>query len=275
MIRTMTKSLLVIIASLFMPMLSYSQVGTYNNDTLINYIDINMKKQGKWVKKYDDGQVRYKGFFINDEPVGTFIYYHTNGKIKSILDYTYPDAVKAELYYPDATIAAAGKYNKSRERIGLWKMYYESGDLFAEINYKANVKHGTSTTYYPSGVILMECTFVDGLLQGSYVKYFDTGKPYEIGSYKNNQRHGECSVYDLTNQLTEKGPYFEGMRHGVWYFFAEGNIVDTVTFTYDMPDNFDEISKETQEKIEWARQNQDKFKQPEDYFDRPEDFFKP
>ncbi|MCF0207492.1 MAG: hypothetical protein HUK15_08695, partial [Bacteroidales bacterium] len=76
---------LVMLAAFAMP--SFAQlVGEKQADgTIINYIDINKKKQGKWVKKYDNGQIRYEGFFTNDQPTGTFKYYHENGKQKSIL----------------------------------------------------------------------------------------------------------------------------------------------------------------------------------------------
>lgn len=42
-----------------------------------------------------------------------------------------------------------------------------------------------------------------------------------------------------------------------------------------MPDNWDELMEEWRAKEEWAKENQNKFKQPEDYFDNPIEFFKP
>src|SRR5574344_1919675 len=83
----MKKILLLISLFVLLSNISFSQVGLKENDTLINYVDINKKKQGKWHKKYKNGKTRYKGQFINDIPVGTFNYYYDNGKIKSIMNY--------------------------------------------------------------------------------------------------------------------------------------------------------------------------------------------
>ena len=40
-----------------------------------NYTDDLGKKQGKWVKKYDGGKIRYTGTFRDDIPIGTFTYF--------------------------------------------------------------------------------------------------------------------------------------------------------------------------------------------------------
>jgi hypothetical protein len=41
----------------------------------------------------------------------------------------------------------------------------------------------------------------------------------------------------------------------------------------DRPDNYDEMMLEWQQKQEWAKANQDQFKQPENYLDNPIEFF--
>ena len=264
----------------FLPLMLFAQVltaqtGHKENDTLINYIDINMKKQGKWVKRYDNGQIRYKGFFDNDQPVGTFFYFHRDGSLKSVLDYTHKDYIAAELYWPNGKTAAVGKYNHNQERNGYWRMFFENGVLSIEANYVNNILHGFVRMFYPSGGKLVDFNFNMGIQEGAYSKYFENGVLMETGNYKNNKREGHFKIYDSAKNLSEDGPYVKGMRHGIWYFYNNGKISDTVNYIYDTPDNFLEVGKELQEKIEWAKQNQDKFKNPEDYLDNPIDFFKP
>ena len=50
-------------------------VGQEGSDTLLNYKDINGLKQGKWIKKYVNGQVRYKGYSVDNVPKGDFYQY--------------------------------------------------------------------------------------------------------------------------------------------------------------------------------------------------------
>ena len=205
-----------------------AQVGHKENDTLVNYIDINNKKQGKWVKRYDDGQIRYKGYFDNDEPVGTFFYYHPDGSLKSVLDYSKKDVISAELYWPGGKPAATGKYNKLHQRIGYWKIYFEDGVLSTEVNYINDTIDGFVRMFYPSGDKLLDCNYVHGVLTGNYTRYFAGGNVHESGLYKDNKKEGIFKIYDPEKNLAETGPYVQGMRHGLWYFYEGGKCIDTV-----------------------------------------------
>ena len=48
----------------------------------INQIDSNGMKQGVWKKTYDNGNLRYKGNFKNDNPEGIFYYYYKSGELQ-------------------------------------------------------------------------------------------------------------------------------------------------------------------------------------------------
>ena len=49
----------------------------------INNVDINGYKQGKWLKKHNNGNIKYKGQFTDDKPFGLFYYFYENGKLKA------------------------------------------------------------------------------------------------------------------------------------------------------------------------------------------------
>jgi len=252
-----------------------AQVGDYSNDTLINYTDINGKKQGKWVKKYDDGQIRYKGFFVNDIPTGTFYYYFGDGALKSLLDYNDKGCANVEFYHENGEQAASGKYNENRERIGLWTMYFKDGSKSAKIMYEHNKASGPVEIYYPSGNKLLDCVYSDGQLNGDYKRYFQNGAQQEIGTYKNGMRHGYFKFYNPSNNFTEVGTYYKGDKHGAWINYEALPGPDTVEYTFGIPENWKELDQQFRDTIEWAKHNQDKFKQPQDYIDNPFDFFKP
>src|SRR6056297_2233477 len=93
-------------------------------DTTLNFTDINGNKQGRWIKYYDNGQMRYRGFFIDDQPQDTFWHYHPNGEIKARQIFNDKGSSRAKLYYEDGTLASYGNFNQEREKNGRWVFYY-------------------------------------------------------------------------------------------------------------------------------------------------------
>ena len=65
-----------------------------------NFIDENQYKQGKWIQKHPNGQLRYEGSFIDDKPTGIFNYYTEKGVLKANLEFFNDgNASSARLYY--------------------------------------------------------------------------------------------------------------------------------------------------------------------------------
>ncbi len=270
-------SVTLIIVLLFAVSAATAQnVGQKVDDTIVNYIDINKKKQGKWIKYYDSGNIRYKGYFINDKPTGTFMYYHPNGKMKSVLNYDSKGCATAELYWDNGKRAARGFYDENNERDKTWYIYFEDEVLSAVISYKHGVADGPVKMYYPgSGKKVLECEYKDGKLNGYYKKFFESGLVIEEGPYVNATRHGYWKFYSTTGTVEEEGMYVNGERDGDWLVYTKIASGDTVNYNMGTPDNYDEMMKEWQDKQTWAKEHQDQFKQPEDYLDNPIEFFRP
>ena len=49
----------------------------------VNEVDANGLKQGVWEKTFDNGNLRYKGRFMNDNPHGIFMYYYDSGELQA------------------------------------------------------------------------------------------------------------------------------------------------------------------------------------------------
>ncbi len=266
----------LIIFFLSVSALSAQNVGTMVDDTIVNYIDINKKKQGKWIKYYDSGQVRYKGYFINDIPKGTFMFYHPNGKVKSVLNYDDKGCSTAELFWDNGKRAAKGTYDENNERDKIWYIYFEDEILSAFITYNHGIAHGIVKMYYPgSGKKVLECEYKDGKLDGYYKKFFESGITIEEGPYVKGARHGYWKFYSTGGIVEEEGNYVNGERDGDWLVYTKVPTGDTINYQMGTPDNYDEVMKEWQDKQTWAKEHQDQFRQPEDYLDNPIDFFKP
>ncbi len=245
-----------------------------SDGSIINYMDINKKKQGKWIKKYDNGQVRYEGFFTNDIPSGTFNYYYENGKKKSILVYNDDHSSTVNMFWENGSKAADGAYNSETKRHGEWKMYSESGRLLEIINYVNGVADGNVKMYYPdTDRIVLDCMYANGKRNGYYKYYYENGNIHEDGAYKDNTKHGYWKIYTPDGNIEEEGEYVNGYREGEWKDYRNHKNGELVTYTRGHSDKEEEQMKEWQRKVEWARENQDKFMRPEDYLDNPMEFF--
>ena len=76
-----------------------------------NFIDEFGRKQGKWIAKYDNGTIRYKGDFKDDKPQGIFYFYYDNGNLHITQDFFHDGSAAAtHIYYKYGFLKAAGLY---------------------------------------------------------------------------------------------------------------------------------------------------------------------
>ena len=242
--------------------------------SIINYIDINKKKQGKWIKKYSNGNIRYEGFFTNDLPSGTFNYYYENGKKKSVLVYADDRSSKVEMFWKSGATSATGGYDEETKRHGEWRMYTESGKLMEIINYVHGKADGNVIMYYPNTTrLVLDCMYGNGTRNGYYKYYFDNGNIHEDGFYKDGAKHGHWKIYAPDGSLEEEGEYVNGEKEGEWMDYRSDKSGETVVYKHGHSDKEKEQMEEWRRKAEWAKEHQDQFMQPEDYLDDPMEFF--
>ena len=243
--------------------------------SIINYIDINKKKQGKWIKKYSNGNVRYEGFFTNDIPSGTFKYYYDDGKKKSILVYNDDHTSTVEMYWKTGGKAAEGAYDEETRRHGDWYMYTESGNLIAIIHYVHGKAEGNVKMYYPdTKKLVLDCMYADGKRNGYYKYYFDNGNMHEDGFYKDGTKHGHWKMYTPEGSLEQEGEYLYGEKEGEWKDYRTDSKGETVVYKRGHSDKEQAEMEEWKRKVEWAKEHQDQFARPEDYLDDPMEFFR-
>ena len=103
------KRIIILAICLLLPFLMMAQ-------EKINVKDKTGKKQGVW-KKYENGQMVYEGQFKDDVPYGTFKYYHSNGKLKSVTEFQQGvHKVKTTIYHENGHKASEGAYRSGAGR---------------------------------------------------------------------------------------------------------------------------------------------------------------
>ncbi|MCF6171768.1 MAG: hypothetical protein L3J66_12385 [Bacteroidales bacterium] len=224
----MQKTILLFIAFIFVPPLVFSQSQ--------NQMDAAGRKQGKWIKTYYNGKVRYIGQFRDDRPYGEFMYFYESGALQAINAFS-DDGLVAEsrMFHQNGAPMAEGRYIRQKKE-GLWRYYSDiDSNLIAEENYRKGILQGKSVNYYPeTGKPAEIFEFKNGKKDGPYLKFFPDGSKMTEGIYTNDQLNGPFTLYYPDGTIQLKGQYKDGLQVGNWsYFDEEGNEIGEDAFRND------------------------------------------
>ncbi|MBN2637580.1 MAG: hypothetical protein JXR65_00670 [Bacteroidales bacterium] len=184
----------------------------------INQTDAQGRKQGKWVKEYTNGAVRYKGQFKNNMPYGTFTYYFPTGSVKAVSVYSNNgNSVYTKTFRLSGKKLAEGKF-VDRKKDSTWT-YYDNltGNPVLRESYIQGLKNGKSTIFFPDSGKPSEIQhYKKGVKTGLWIKYFPNGTMLSEGTYVNDTLEGPFKI-NFPNGITElKGSYNKGLQEGLW-----------------------------------------------------------
>ena len=216
----MQKAILLFSALFIVPLLIFSQSQ--------NQVDATGRKQGKWIKTYYNGKVRYIGQFSDDRPYGEFKYFYESGALHAVNEFSDDGVIaQSKMFHENGAPMAEGKYIRQKKE-GLWRYYSDiDSSLIAEENYQKGILHGKSINYYPeTGKPAEIFEFKNGKRDGPYLTFFPDGSTMTEGTYKNDQLDGEFTLFYPDGKIQLKGQYKDGQQVGNWnYFDEEGNAI--------------------------------------------------
>jgi len=235
------------------------------NDSIINYTDINGMKQGFWVKKDIDGQKIYEGYFKNDIPYGTFKRYHTNGVLKAIMVFDTVDQKKIQvIYYDDAGEKSATGYFNGRMRDSIWQFFGADMKLVEEEHYVSGKRNGMSKKFYPSGKEVEEICFKDGKMNGTWLRYYENGNLRMKTQEVMDKRIGDFYSYFADGKVEIQGNYKNDVKEGLWKIFDnKGKVLKEMKFVNDTLENEEAIDEKYTKEINDAEKNQGKYYDPD------------
>jgi antitoxin component YwqK of YwqJK toxin-antitoxin module len=213
------------------------------------------KKKGTAVRDssytsfYQNGKVKSKGTFKDNEPAGLWEYYYESGLLKS------SGHIRHELkygnwkyYYENGNLSTEGTYDAGKKtgdwhyyfesnpdvvktegayindkREGPWKFYDETGAFKAQADFHED--KGLYTEYYTGGAKKSEGLLVEGKSSGTWTYYYENGKMLGKGEEKNGLKEGEWIYYDKSGSIESKGLYEDGKQAGTWEYYHENGSV--------------------------------------------------
>lgn len=202
-------------------------------DGATNQTDALGRKQGTWVRNWaQSDQVRYRGQFKDDKPVGSFVYYSTKGWVESRIDH-YPggNGAHGRHFHENGTLMAEGRY-AGQQKDSVWNYYDDQGKLRSTERWKQGRMHGEMTTYYPTGQVTEKVIFHQGELDGPAERFFADGKPKYRGTYLKGKADGMETHFFPNGKPEIEGRYTDGKRQGNWKYYNEDGSVRLQTL-YD------------------------------------------
>ncbi len=211
--------------------------------TDFNRTDGKGRKQGLWVKVYQNGSLYYKGEFRDGEPTGTFWFWYDTGEpMRQVEHLDGTRYMLATHYHPNGVMMSRGHYRSApserpgeedRLRDGEWEFFSDEGVLKSREVYQNGIKHGASTSYYDSGALLREEYYVHGKKEGEFKEFFENGRLRSSRMHANDSFHGEVKIFEQDGAYSVKGQYVNGKKDGVWIYFSDGRIRLTTKYKLD------------------------------------------
>lgn len=209
------------------------------SQTDFNKFDEKGKKHGVWKGFYEESKrPRYEGTFGHGKEIGIFNFYDDT-KAKSIIatrEFNPKDNSAYTIFYDqNKNKVSEGKVvNKLFE--GQWKYYHlASKNIMTTENYIKGKLEGLRTVFYSSGKIAEEINYKDNLKNGFYKKYNEKGILLEESTFKNGQYSGLAIFRDSNGNTVSKGQFVNGKKAGIWQFFEKGKLVKEMNMSF--PEN--------------------------------------
>ena len=196
-----------------------------------NQTDANGLKQGYWEKKDDaSNKLIYKGTFKNNKPQGIFYYYYKNSdSLHTKSEFRQDGKIAYVTMYHSTTgkVEAKGKYI-DEEKDSVWNFYDSNkGLLISTETYLNGKKNGSSKIFYPTGVVSEEKNYKNNLEDGPFKQYYGDKKIKGEGAFIAGQYNGKCSWYFPNGVAAAQGVYNNGIKNNVWiYKTQDGKITD-------------------------------------------------
>lgn len=238
---------------------------TGDTSKIINYIQ--GKKNGFSFEYYINSNnecncIKLKELYLNDKRNGKSYHYHSDGKIHKIIPYS--NDLKNGLAYEfdkDSNIIAITRYRNNQailheeinrydnngNKIGLWKLFYDNGNLKEEKEYLKGELHGIYKMYNKKGFLINTLHYENGEIikeSDDFTTEIDIKEDYDEngnllfqGSYLNQKPIGvhrffdpkgeviKSKIYNPYHQLISEGiVQLNGNREGKWIdYYPEGN----------------------------------------------------
>ena len=263
------RSLLVLMILILIPL---PGIGSSAQDTLWNQTDAQGRKQGHWKKYHPGGELRYRGFFVDDRPWGKMQRFYEDGKLQADLFYSENgETAQALLYFRNGKLGAVGKYS-GQNRDSIWCYYsYYTGTLSYRESYVQGRKEGPSEKFYPEGPRAELLYWENDMRHGRWEQFYEDSTLRLSAAYVMDQLNGPYRIFLRDGTVVLEGTYILGKKDGDWnYYDNEGNLKHRLIYLNGEIQNEKELEQWAKEYMDEIEENLGTIPEPdlENFFDR-------
>ena len=173
---------------------------------------------GYWEYYYSNGQLMFKGNYINGKRDGYWRHYYSNGKLQSnglykngrFIENKVINESKKKLFIPRKLTKDDSRYNKWNNSQPI-KTIDGKEVRINQYTYDG-LKNGYWEEYFDDGVLDYRGSYVNGKQDGYWEEFWGNGELYYKGSFLNGKRHGDWEIYDIDGELMHKKLYVNGVK---------------------------------------------------------------
>ena len=256
---------------IIIPLIAFSIQAAAQGDTL-NRTDNQGKKTGYWISRDPSGKKIYEGTFHNGRPVGRFLRFHANGKIRVEMNYM-PDgiAVKARLFDPEGRLRAEGIY-RNQVKDSLWSFYSEKNIPVYRIKYANGLVNGEALRFDANGALIEQTQWIKNKLVGLQIIYYPDNKPQAKINYQEGKIDGTYQLLYPDGKTEVDGSYYSDLKTGKWVYYKPNGQPDYI-LNYNKgtllnPEILDARQRESFDRYE---KNRKLLRDPKDFINNPEE----
>tara|TARA_Y100000739_G_C20597292_1_gene461026 strand:+ start:488 stop:1156 length:669 start_codon:yes stop_codon:yes gene_type:complete len=156
-----------------------------------------------------------EGWVMGDNPLTGQLEFNTQEYFDSLnLVHVNSFPKYEKTYYKNGNLDEEGEKLTIYRKDGVWKKYYDTGELWWTSNWENGIESGVQITYYKSGKVHWESNIINGKTEGLKKSYYENGQLRILYNYKNGKRVGLAKFYYENGQLQSEWDYRNGSTDG-------------------------------------------------------------
>ncbi len=185
---------------------------------------------------HENGDLKAIGEFTEDgEREGKWVYYYKNGGISEIKHFEGDDPIDTDsVFFKNGQIESLREYKNNRSTVVT--SYFRTGQIKSKLHYSEEQLNGEAIYYYATGGVDYKTHFYNDQLNGTYKSYYANGSLKKSLSFQDGMKAGEENQYYRNGATKATYTYYEGNLQGTtkeWYenknllkevYYENGNI---------------------------------------------------
>lgn len=193
-----------------------------------NKLDSNGKKHGLWKGVHEESQrPRYEGTFEHGKEVGMFKFFDDTkvGTIIATREFNPKESSCYTVFYNQKNNKVSEGKVVNRQFEGEWKYYHEDLPIIMTLEFYIKGKlNGTRKVFFKSGELAEETNYKDGIKNGISKRYLENGVVIEETNYVNDECDGKAIFRTSDNQIAAEGVFENGKKIGIWKILEKGKV---------------------------------------------------